>query len=115
VAKPQVVNYKTPVRSAAPQAIGMARALGWLFGKAIRGDNGTIRYGYPGLDSQRTSYKGYVYPPQLFVGYDPARVAAGLVRPDPQSLPGDSTAPWASANSPTQRAMQAVTLSQMAR
>lgn len=110
----QVVNYRTPVRSAAPQAIGLARALGWLYGKAIKGDNGAIRYGYPSLDTNRTSYKGYVYPPQIFIGYDPAKVAAGLVRPDPASLPGDSMSPYASTGSPLAAAMAAVTTSQMA-
>ncbi len=111
--QPQVTTYRTPVRSAAPQAIWIARALGWLYGKAIKGDNGSVVYGYPGLDTNRSSYKGYVYPPQLFIGYDPQKVAGGFVRPDPASLPGDSTAP-AAARSPLQAAMQSVTISQMA-
>jgi hypothetical protein len=111
--QPQVTVYRTPVRSAAPQAIWIARALGWLYGKAIKGDNGAVRYGYPGLDTNRTSYKGYVFPPQIFTGYDPGKVAAGFIRPDPASLPGDSTAP-AAARSPLARAMHAVTVSQQA-
>ena len=111
--RPHVTIFRTPVRSAAPQAIGLARALGWLYGKAIKGDNGSIRYGWPGLDTQRTSFKGYVYPPQIFVGYDPAKVAAGFIRPDPASLPGDSLSSYASSN-PLGAAMAAVTTSQMA-
>lgn len=110
----EVTIYRTPVRSAAPQAIGLARALGWLYGKAIKGDNGSIRYGYPSIQSQRTKYAGYVYPPQIFVGYDPSKVAAGLIRPDPAGLPGDSISPYASTGSPIMAAMAAVTTSQMA-
>lgn len=108
----EVTVYRTPVRWAAPQAIGLARALGWLHGKAIKGDNGAIRYGYPTLGT-RAKYTGYVYPPQLFVGYDPAKVAAGLIRPDPASLPGESMNPY-NSGSPLQRAMGAVMQSQMA-
>lgn len=109
--QPQVTNYKVPVRSAAPQAIRLARALGWLYGKAIRGDNGAVRYGYPSISTQRTKYAGYVNPPQLFLGYDPARVAAGFIRPDPASLPGDSMSP-AAVRSPLMSAMHNVTVSQ---
>lgn len=111
--QPEVVNYRVPVRSAAPQAIGLARALGWLFGKSIKGDNGAIRYGYPTLGT-RAKFTGYAYPPQLFVGYDPAKVAAGLIRADPASMPGESVTPYPANNSPMMRAMSAVTTSQMA-
>jgi hypothetical protein len=111
--RPLVTVFRTPVRSAAPQAIRMARALGWLHGKAIKGDNGTIVYGYPSIQTQRTAYKGYVNPPQLFLGYDPKKVAAGFIRPDPASLPGDSVGA-AAGRSPLQQAMHNVTVSQQA-
>jgi len=108
--EPEIVTYRTPVRSAAPQAIGLARVLGWLYGKAIKGHNGSIRYGWPGLDSQRTKYAGYVYPPQLFVGYNPAKVAGGLIRADPASLPGDSLV---ATEAPLMRAMAAMSATEM--
>lgn len=111
--RPQVTVYRTPVRWSAPQAIAQAMGLGWLFGKAIRGDNGAVRYGWPGLDTDRTMYKGYVDPPQLFVGYNPSKVAAGVVRPDPAALPGDSLSAAAST-SPLARAMSSLTISQIA-
>lgn len=110
--QPEVVNYRVPVRSADPRAVRLARALGWLFGKSIAGDNGAIRYGTPGLDTQRTMYTGYVYPPQIFTGYQPGKLA-GAIRPDPASLPGDSLNPYGAGN-PIARAMAAVTTSQMA-
>lgn len=110
--KPEVRVYRTPVRSAAPQAVALARGLGWLFGKAIKGDNGAIRYGYPSLGT-RAKYTGYVNPPQVFTGYDPGQVAAGFIRPDPASLPGDSVSP-AAGRSPLHQAMSNVTVSQMA-
>jgi hypothetical protein len=109
--KPTQTVYRTPVRWAAPQAIALARGLAWLHGKAIDGspgNNGSIRYGWPGLDTDRTFYKGYAFPPQLFSGYDPAKVAAGLIRPDPASYPGDSMSP-ATAASPLNRAMETAT------
>lgn len=113
MARPQVTHYNVPVRSAAPQAIRLATALGWLFGKAIRGDNGHIIYGYPSIQTQRAKFAGYVNPPQLFLGYDPAKVAAGFVRPDPASLPGDHVSPSA-AGSPIMIAMHNVSVSQAA-
>jgi len=102
--RPRIQIFHTPVRWSAPQAIALARGLGWLHGRAIAGDNGTIRYGWPSVMTQRTKYAGYTSPPQLFIGYDPAKVAAGLVRPDPASYPGDSLSP-ATAASPLARAM----------
>ena len=105
--RPQVEVFRTPVRAVAPQASAIARGLGWLYGKAIAGDNGAIRYGYPGLDSDRARYSGYAFPPQLFTGYNPANVAAGTARPDPAGFPGESIS---SANdTPLQRAMATVT------
>lgn len=104
--KPNVTEYRVPVRSVAPQAIALARGLAWLYGKAISGDNGTIRYGYPGLSTDRTRFSGYAFPPQAFVGYDAGKVAAGAARPDPASFPGESISPTETA---MQRAMHAVT------
>lgn len=105
--RPTTQAYRTPVRWAAPQAIAIARGLGWLHGKAIRGDNGAIRYGYP-APGTRASYQGYAFPPQLFAGYDPAKVAAGLVRPDPARYPGETLSPSA-ADGPLARAMATAT------
>ena len=110
--KPRVLIFRTPVREAAPQAIAIARGLGWLFGKAIKGDNGTIEYGYPSIQTQRTKYAGYAFPPQIFTGYDPRKVAAGFIRPDQASLPGEPIGP---GTSPLSRAMQGVTISQIAK
>jgi|SRR6185437_3622556 len=104
--KPQVTVFHTPVRSVAPQAIALARGLAWLHGKAIRGDNGSIRYGYPGLGTNRTRFAGYAFPPQAFAGWDPRKVAAGQVRPDPAGFPGESIA---QRNTALDRAMHTVT------
>src|SRR5580698_8845947 len=104
---PRTTTYATRVRWRDPQSLWLAKALGWLYGKAISGDNGTVRYGYPGLDTDRGMYKGYVFPPQAFTGYDPERVAAGFVRPDPASLPCESLDPYAASTSPIVAAMAA--------
>jgi hypothetical protein len=85
--RPRVVEYQTPVRAAAPQAVAIALGLAWLQGKAIRGDNGSTRYGWPGMDTQRTKYAGYVTPPQIFTGYSARRVAGGSIRATPAALP----------------------------
>jgi hypothetical protein len=108
--KPAVLVYQVPVRAAAPQAVAVARGLAWLYGKAINGSpggNGSIRYGWPGLDTQRTAYTGYVNPPQIFTGYDPMKVAAGFARIAPGRLPGTSntTGPM----SPLSQAMMTAT------
>jgi len=87
--QPEVTTYRTPVRSVAPQAVAIARGLGWLYGKAIKGDNGAIRYGYP-APGTRAKFSGYAFPPQAFAGYDPRKVAAGAARPDPAGYPGES-------------------------
>jgi hypothetical protein len=105
--KPEVTAWRVPVRSAAPQAIALARGLGWLYGKAIRGDNGAVRYGYPGLDTNRGRYSGYAFPPQAFRGYDPRKVAAGTARPDPAGFPGESVS--SRSDTALMRAMDTVT------
>lgn len=101
--KPQVTTYSTPVRSAAPQAVAIAKGLGWLFGKAIRGDNGAVRYGYPQIGT-RAKYQGYVFPPQIFTGYDPGKVARGAVRVATPAL-STNTVPQTENYSPLQQAM----------
>lgn len=105
--KPQVTTYSTPVRSAAPQATAIARGLGWLYGKAIRGDAGAIRFGYPQI-GMRNKYQGYVFPPQIFTGYDPAKVARGAVRVATPAL-STNTLPQTETFSPLTQAMANVT------
>jgi hypothetical protein len=105
--KPQVTTYSTPVHSAAPQAIAIARGLGWLFGKAIRGDNGAVRYGYPQI-GMRAKYQGYVFPPQIFTGYDASKVARGAVRVATPAL-STNTLPQSETYSPLTQAMANVT------
>ena len=78
------------VRDPHPVSQYMASALGQLYGRAIRGDNGAFRYGYPGLASNMTKFKGYVFPPQMFLGWNPRRVAGGAVRYSPGQLPATS-------------------------
>ncbi len=110
--RPRVVTYHTPVRASAPQAVAIALGLGWLYGKAIRpGQNGTTRYGYPGI-GQRNKYAGYVTPPQIFTGYSAARVAGGAIRATPAAYPSTTT-PAAAAASPLTRALATVGSSQM--
>jgi hypothetical protein len=108
---PRTTNYRTPVRWAAPQAIAIARGLGWLHGKAIAGDNGRILIGYPAIAS-RAKYAGYVFPAQLFIGYNARRVAAGAIRVTPSGLPSTSNAASTLA-SPLVQAMSNVTAGQM--
>lgn len=90
----QVTDYRVPVRSAHPLAVKIARQLGRLYGRNIAGDNGTIRYGAPGLSGGRRGYRGYVNPPQMFIGWNPHNVAGGTVRPTLGKLPG-TQAPYA--------------------
>lgn len=112
MAKPRVDHYDVPVRAAAPQAIFIARALGAIFGRGINGHTGTVRYGYPGL-GDRAKYGGYANTPQLFIGYDPKKVAAGAFRGAPGSLPSTS-GPSTLLSSPLQRSMATVTAQQIA-
>lgn len=112
--QPQVDVYRVPVRWAAPQAISLARVLGWLFGKAIAGDNGAIRYGGPGdIQANRTAFKGYAFPAQMFTGYSATRVAGGRARVAHPSFPATGSArPDTVLQSPLNRAMEAVTAAQ---
>lgn len=108
---PGKVTFRTTVRQAAPQAIGYASALGWLHGKAIKGDNGHTLYGYPAI-GMRAKYQGYAFPGQLFVGYSARRVATGAIRVNTGGLP--STASTASTlASPLVMAMRTVTAGQL--
>ena len=108
---PQSTTFRTKVRWAAPQAIAQARGLGWLFGKAIRGDNGAVIYGYPALGT-RQKFTGYAYPGQLFIGYSARRVAGGAIRVTPSGLPSTSST-VTQLSSPLVQAMRTVTVGQM--
>ncbi len=116
--RPLVITYRTRVRAAAPQAVAIASGLGWLYGKAINGSaggNGAIRYGLGAGDiqAQRTSYPGYVFPPQIFTGHSAKRVAAGAIRNTPPGLPSTNV-PDTVLGSPLARAMATVGARQMA-
>jgi|SRR5882724_11481685 len=108
---PHKSTFLTKVRWASPQSIGQASSLGWLHGKAIAGDNGAIRYGYPSIGT-RSKYGGYVFPGQLFLGYSARKVAGGSIRLTPGALPSTS-APDTLLSSPLQMAMRTVTVRQM--
>lgn len=108
---PQVDHYQTPVRAAAPQAIGIARALARAFTAPALLGAGSIRYGYPQIGS-RNKYQGYANTPQLFLGYSPRKVAAGAFRGAPAAIPSTS-APISTLNTPTMRAMATVTNQQI--
>lgn len=111
--RPEVDLYQVKVRAAAPQAIAIARGLGALFGRAINGrTNGAVRYGYPAIGT-RAKYAGYAFPPQLFRGYDPRKVAAGAFRGAPGALPSTSS-PTTLLNNPLQASMATVTTQQLA-
>lgn len=108
---PTVLHYSVPVRAADPRAISLARRIAAAFtSTALRGA-GTVRYGYPAI-GDRAKYAGYVDPPQLFIGYSPARVAAGAFRGAPGSLPATSTV-INPGNSPLMRSMATVSTVQM--
>lgn len=109
--RPQVITYTTPVRAAAPQAVAQAVGLGWLFGKAIRGDNGATRIGYPGI-GMRNKYQGYVFPPQIFRGFTAGKVAGGAIKLTPAGLPS-TQAPDTLLASPLTRAMATVGAAQI--
>lgn len=109
---PQVQVYRTPVRAAAPQAVGLALAAARrILGPAMRG-TGAVRYGYPQIGT-RAKYAGYANTPQLFLGYSPRKVAAGTFRGSPGSLPSTNS-PTTLLNSPLQRSMATVTDYQLA-
>lgn len=88
----KVLHYSTPVREAHPMSQAIAGALGALYGRGINGHTGTFRYGYPQIGN-REKFQGYVFPPQMFVGWNPHAVAGGSIRPTLGQLPG-SQAPY---------------------
>lgn len=93
--KPQVLHYSTPVREAHPLSQRIAGALGGLYGRAINGGGlagGAVRFGYPQI-GMREKFQGYVFPPQMFIGWNPHAVAGGTIRPTLGQLPG-SQAPY---------------------
>lgn len=77
----------TEVRHANVYSVWMANSLGNLYGHGINGHTGTIRYGYPQIGSGM-KYAGYAFPQQMFIGWNPHRVATGAVRPHAGGLPG---------------------------
>lgn len=81
----------------------MASVLGALYGRDINGRTGTVRYGMPGLSTQRSKFGGYVYPPQMFMGWNPRRVAGGAIRYSPAALP--ATSPQDPVDNPLQNAV----------
>lgn len=109
--RPQILDYRTRVWGSAPQAVQIARGLGWLFGKAIKGDNGAIRIGYPAIAS-RQKFAGYAQPPQIFTGYTAAKVAGGTVRVAPAAMPSVQ-APIGMGANPLVSAMATVSAGQM--
>jgi len=87
----RTARVSVTVRQPHPVSQYMASALGEIYGRGINGHAGAFRYGTAGLATNRTKYGGYVYPPQMFVGWNPRRVAGGSIRYKPGSLP--ATAP----------------------
>lgn len=94
--QPRSLHYSTPVREAHPLAQRIASSLGALYGRGIDGRTGTIRFGYPQI-GMREKFQGYVFPPQMFIGWSPNRVAGGTIRPTLGQLPG-SQAPYANTS-----------------
>lgn len=104
--RPLVDKVTVTVRGPEPIGSGTVSSLNAQAGEGIRGRRGTIRYGLqaPGT---RLKYGGYVFPAQMFLGYDPRKVAAGAVRNIGTSLP--STSAPVGTYSPLTAAMAAVT------
>lgn len=109
---PHVDVYSVPVRSASPQAIGIARGLAQAFTRTSLRGAGKVRYGIPAI-GDRAKFAGYALPPQIFIGYNPLKVAGGSFRGNPGSLPS-AGGPLSALNSPLQRATAAMTDQQLA-
>ncbi|MDB4872797.1 MAG: hypothetical protein JWP34_4565 [Massilia sp.] len=101
--RPRVDKVTTIVRSREPIGSGIASALAELHGRGIKGQVGTLQYGYPGDATQRRVFKGYVYPPSMFIGWNPNNVAGGTVQNKVGQLP--ATAPPNGTYSPLIAAM----------
>lgn len=106
VFRPSVETYAVPVRGPHPLAVMIASRLGWIHGRGIDGHAGAIRYGYPGSFTQRTSYQGYVKPPQLFLG---ASRSGGKPRVPTPALSSSHLPLGSSRGSPLTAAMANVT------
>jgi hypothetical protein len=106
VFRPRTERVTVVLRDPHPVSVYMATALGRLYGRAIAGDNGAFRYGAPGLSTNRSKYGGYAFPAQMFVGWNPKRVAAGAVRYTPQRLP--ATSPTDPTDNPLRNAVAMV-------
>lgn len=104
--QPRTARVTVTVREPHPVSQYMAASLGRIYGRAIAGHNGAFRYGAPGVATNRTKYGGYVYPPQMFMGWNPRRVAGGAIRYKPSSLP--ATAPSDPTDNPLQNAVATI-------
>jgi hypothetical protein len=100
VFRQRTARVTVTVRQPHPVSQYMASALGSIYGRGINGHTGAFRYGAAGIATNRTKYGGYVYPPQMFIGWNPKRVAGGAIRYKPSALP--ATAP----NNPTDNPLQ---------
>jgi hypothetical protein len=102
-------DFRVPVRRPHPIAVAVVSAASALSGKDINGSRGTIRYGEPSIGSRR-KFSGYMYPPQLFIGWDPKKTAAGRIQAGAGGTPGlPSTNAPAGTYSPLLAAMANVT------
>lgn len=100
----------TTVRAPHPIGQRVMASLSMLAGRGIRGETGTIRYGYPSTGTQRSKFTGYVFPPNLFIGWNPRHVAGGTAQSRVGQLPATS-AP-SGTYSPLLAAMASVTRGQ---
>lgn len=91
--KPKAERRVSIVPAIHPIAAAMMGALdARLAVEDLAGGSGTVRYGYPDIGT-RDKYAGYVYPQQMFLGWNPAKVAAGNVVPTIGGLPGTQAPP----------------------
>jgi hypothetical protein len=102
-------TYAVIARWPHPLAVMIASRLGRIYGHGIDGRTGTIRYDGPGdIQAQRTSYRGYVAAPQIFLGW---RKQGGGGKPRvPTPALSSSTIPSnAAKGSPLMKAMATAT------
>jgi hypothetical protein len=104
--RPKVEKQTTTVRYPHPIGVGTVGSLNAQAGEGIKGRRGTIRYGWP-APGNRGKFTGYVFPPDIFVGWNPRHVARGTVQSQPGRLPA-SAAP-SGTYSPLAAAMATVT------
>lgn len=103
---PRKTKVTVTRRDPHPVSQYMASALGALYIRGINGNTGAFRYGTPSLSTQMTNFKGYTNPPQMFLGWNPKRVAGGAVRYTPQRLPAG--APSDPGDNPLQNAITTI-------